>query len=41
MKEGLTEAALGLIWENSYGATSVGATCERAGANKGSFLLLL
>ena len=26
-----------LIWENSYGATSVDAICERAGAKKGSF----
>ena len=37
MKERLTEAAMGLIWENSYGATSVDAICERAGAKKGSF----
>jgi TetR/AcrR family transcriptional regulator, transcriptional repressor for nem operon len=37
MKERLTEAALELIWQNSYGATSVDAICERAGAAKGSF----
>jgi TetR/AcrR family transcriptional regulator, transcriptional repressor for nem operon len=37
MKERLTEAAMDLIWENSYGATSVDAICERAGAKKGSF----
>jgi len=33
----LTDAALDLIWERSYGATSVDAICERAGVNKGSF----
>jgi TetR/AcrR family transcriptional regulator, transcriptional repressor for nem operon len=37
MKERLTEAAMDLIWEHSYGATSVDAICERAGAKKGSF----
>jgi TetR/AcrR family transcriptional regulator, transcriptional repressor for nem operon len=37
MKERLTEAAMDLIWENSYGATSVDEICERAGAKKGSF----
>jgi TetR/AcrR family transcriptional repressor of nem operon len=37
MKERLTDAAMDLIWENSYGATSVDAICERAGAKKGSF----
>ena len=37
MKERLAEAAMDLIWENSYGATSVDAICERAGAKKGSF----
>ncbi len=37
MKERLTNAATELIWENSYGATSVDAICERAGAKKGSF----
>jgi TetR/AcrR family transcriptional repressor of nem operon len=37
MKKRLTDAAMDLIWENSYGATSVDAICERAGAKKGSF----
>ena len=37
MKARLTEAAMDLIWHNSYGATSVDAICERAGAKKGSF----
>src|SRR5207244_3342270 len=37
MKERLTDAAMDLIWENSYGATSVDAICEKAGAKKGSF----
>src|SRR5258705_12303689 len=37
MKERLTDAAMDLIWHNSYGTTSVDAICERAGANKGSF----
>lgn len=37
MKERLTDAAMELLWENSYGATSVDAICERAGAKKGSF----
>ena len=37
MKERLMDAAMDLIWENSYGATSVDAICERAGAKKGSF----
>ena len=37
MKERLTDAALELMWENSYGSTSVDAICERAGAKKGSF----
>src|SRR5437870_12090094 len=37
MKERLMDAAMDLIWENSYGATSVDAICERAGARKGSF----
>ena len=31
------DAAMDLIWENSYGATSVDAICDRAGAKKGSF----
>src|SRR6266480_3444975 len=37
MKKRLTDAALDLIWHNSYGTTSVDAICERAGAKKGSF----
>src|SRR5215468_5663941 len=37
MKERLMEAAIELLWRNSYGATSVDAICERAGAKKGSF----
>lgn len=37
MKERLMDAAMDLIWQNSYGATSVDAICERAGAKKGSF----
>ena len=37
MKERLTDAAMDLIWHNSYGATSVDAICERARAKKGSF----
>jgi TetR/AcrR family transcriptional repressor of nem operon len=37
MKERLLDAAMDLIWENSYGATSVDAICDRAGAKKGSF----
>ena len=37
MKERLMAAAMDLMWENSYGATSVDAICERAGAKKGSF----
>ena len=37
MKERLTDAAMDLIWENSYGTTSVDAICDRAGAKKGSF----
>jgi TetR/AcrR family transcriptional regulator, transcriptional repressor for nem operon len=36
-KERLTDAAMDLIWENSYGATSVDAICERAEVKKGSF----
>lgn len=36
-KERLTDAALDMIWENSYGATSVDAICERAEVKKGSF----
>lgn len=37
MKQRLTSAAMDLIWENSYGSTSVDAICERADAKKGSF----
>src|SRR5207248_9329261 len=37
MKDRLTDAALDLMWENSYGTTSVDAICSRAGAKKGSF----
>jgi TetR/AcrR family transcriptional repressor of nem operon len=37
MKERLMEAAVDLMWQNSYGAASVDAICERAGAKKGSF----
>jgi TetR/AcrR family transcriptional repressor of nem operon len=37
MKERLTDAALDLMWGNSYGTTSVDAICEQAGAKKGSF----
>src|SRR5213594_895292 len=36
MKKRLTDAALDLMWENSYCTTSVDAICERAGAKKGS-----
>jgi TetR/AcrR family transcriptional repressor of nem operon len=31
------DAAMELIWKNSYGATSVEAICAEAGAKKGSF----
>jgi len=37
MKERLMEAAMDLMWQNSYSAASVDAICERAGAKKGSF----
>src|SRR5215469_2932770 len=37
MRERLMEAAMDLMWQNSYGAASVDAICERAGAKKGSF----
>src|SRR5438309_11726706 len=37
MKKRLTDAALDLMWENSYGTTSVDAIGEKAGAKKGSF----
>ena len=36
-KERLMNAAMDLIWENSYGSTSVDAICEKAEAKKGSF----
>ena len=31
------EAAMDLMWQNGFGAASVDAICERAGAKKGSF----
>jgi TetR/AcrR family transcriptional repressor of nem operon len=37
MKERLMRAAMDLMWQNSYGAASVDAICERAAAKKGSF----
>jgi TetR/AcrR family transcriptional repressor of nem operon len=37
MKDRLMEAAMDLMWQNSYGTASVDAICERAGAKKGSF----
>lgn len=37
MKDRLMEAAMDLMWQNSYGAASVDAICDRAGAKKGSF----
>ena len=37
MKERLKEAAMDLMWLNGYGAASVDAICEQAGAKKGSF----
>ena len=37
VEERLMNAAMDLIWENSYGSTSVDAICEKAGAKKGSF----
>jgi len=37
MKERLTDAAMELMWQNGYGAASVDAICEQAGAKKGSF----
>lgn len=36
-KDKLLQVAFDLIWDNSYGAVSVGDICERAGVNKGSF----
>src|SRR6266481_727929 len=37
MRERLMDAAMDLMWRNSYGTTSVDAICERAGAKKVSF----
>jgi TetR/AcrR family transcriptional regulator, transcriptional repressor for nem operon len=37
MKGRLMQAAMDLMWQNSYSAASVDAICERAGAKKGSF----
>jgi TetR/AcrR family transcriptional repressor of nem operon len=37
MKERLMDAAMDLLWEGGYGATSVDAICDKAGAKKGSF----
>jgi TetR/AcrR family transcriptional regulator, transcriptional repressor for nem operon len=37
MKDRLMEAAMDLMWQNSYSAASVDAICERARAKKGSF----
>jgi len=37
MKERLMQAAMDLMWQNGFGAASVDAICERAGAKKGSF----
>jgi TetR/AcrR family transcriptional regulator, transcriptional repressor for nem operon len=37
VEERLMNAAMDLIWENSYGATSVDAICAQADARKGSF----
>ncbi len=36
-REQLLKAAIELIWESSYGSTSVDAICERADVRKGSF----
>lgn len=36
-RERLIEASTRLIWESSYGSTSVDDICERAGVKKGSF----
>ncbi|MDB6132988.1 MAG: TetR family transcriptional regulator [Verrucomicrobiales bacterium] len=36
-KDRLIQAAYDLIWESSYGSTSVDHICERAGVRKGSF----
>jgi len=36
-RQNLMDAARTLIWENSYGSTSVDAICLKAGVRKGSF----
>jgi TetR/AcrR family transcriptional repressor of nem operon len=36
-KQRLMDAVLGLIWQGSYGSTTVDHICETAGVNKGSF----
>lgn len=36
-RERLVQAAIDLIWSDSYGGVSVDALCERAGVKKGSF----
>jgi TetR/AcrR family transcriptional repressor of nem operon len=36
-RERLIEAAIDLVWRDSYGGVSVDAICERAGVKKGSF----
>jgi TetR/AcrR family transcriptional repressor of nem operon len=37
VEQRLMNAAMDLIWTNSYGSTSVDAICEKADAKKGSF----
>lgn len=36
-KQRLLDAALDLIWENSYGVVTIDAICDKAGVKKGSF----
>jgi TetR/AcrR family transcriptional repressor of nem operon len=36
-KQRLMDAVLALIWQGSYGSTTVDHICEKAGVNKGSF----
>lgn len=36
-RQRLLEAGIALIWEQSYGAVTVDAICEKAGVQKGSF----
>src|SRR2546422_4016559 len=36
-RERLLKATVELIWQESYGAVTVDAICERAGVRKGSF----